>query len=310
MNTHPKARLGLAGRQAMVEMIEQGASFRSAARAFQVAPNTARKWWGRHLSGEGLRDRSSRPHGSPRMLAAQEQERICEVRRNTGWGPRLIAGVVRRPHSTVHATLLRHGISRRPRPKREQVVRYEWPCPGDLLHMDTKRYSRFDHPGHAVTGDRSDRNRHVGYEWAHSVVDDHSRLAHSELHPDERAETVVSFLERVLADYRARGIRVRRLMTDNHFSYTKSAALRELLRREGIRHITTRAYRPQTNGKVERFQQTMAREWGYGLAYASSEHRARAMPHWLRYYNERRPHSGIGDRPPLSRVHDLSGQDS
>lgn len=310
MTTHPKARLGLAGRQAMVEMIEGGASFRAAARAFAVAPNTARKWWHRHLEGERLHDRSSRPHHSPRTLPAEEQERICEVRRNTGWGPRLIAGVVSRPHSTVHSTLRRHGCSRRPRPKREEVRRYEWPCPGDLLHMDTKRYSRFSEPGHAVTGDRSSRNRRAGYEWAHSIVDDHSRFAHSELHPDERAETVVGFLERVLADYRRRGIKVSRLMTDNHFSYTKSQALRELLRREGIRHITTQAYRPQTNGKVERFQQTMAREWGYGLAYASSEHRARAMPHWLRYYNECRPHSGIGDRPPLSRVHDLSGQDT
>ncbi|HSD24117.1 MAG TPA: IS481 family transposase [Solirubrobacterales bacterium] len=312
MATHPKAKLGLAGRQAMVEMIEREGSIRAAARSFSVSPATAKKWWDRHLAGEPLHDRSSRPHRSPRMLAAEEQERICEVRRHTGWGPRLIAGVVHRPHSTVHATLRRHGISRRPRPKREEVRRYEWDCPGELLHMDTKRYSRFSRPGHAATGERSERNRNrgAGYEWAHSIVDDHSRLAHSELHPDERAGTVVGFLERVLGDYRAKGIKVRRLMTDNHFSYTKSAGLRELLRREGIRHITTQHYRPQTNGKVERFQQTMAREWGYGLAYASSEHRARALPHWLAYYNERRPHSGIGDRPPLSRVHDLSGQDS
>ena len=181
MATHPKAKLGPAGRQAMVSLIERGASFRAAARAFNVSPNTARKWWHRYLSGAGLSDRSSRPHRSPRMLPAQEQERICEVRRHTGWGPRLIAGVVERPHSTVHTTLRRHGISRRPRPKREEIRRYEWPCPGDLLHMDTKRYSRFLRPGHAVTGDRSDRNRHAGYEWVHSVVDDHSRLAHSEL---------------------------------------------------------------------------------------------------------------------------------
>jgi transposase InsO family protein len=310
MATHPKAKLGLAGRQALVETIEREGSIRAGARAFKVSPATAKKWWDRHRSGEGLRDRSSRPHRSPNMLPAAEQERICEVRRHTGWGPRLIAGVVRRPHSTVHTTLRRHGVSRRPRPGREQVHRYEWDCPGELLHMDTKRYARFDRPGHAATGDRSDRNRRAGYEWVHSIVDDHSRLAHSELHPDERAKTVVGFVERVLADYRARGIKVRRLMTDNHFSYTRSAALRELLRREGIRHITTRAYRPQTNGKVERFQQTMAREWGYGLVYASSEHRARALPHWLRYYNESRPHSGIGDRPPISRVHDLSGQDT
>jgi transposase InsO family protein len=300
----------LAGRQALVSAIERGASIRSAARAFNVSPATAHKWWRRRLAGEGLCDRSSRPHRSPRLLCAADQERICEVRRNTGWGPRLIAGVVARPHSTVHATLRRHGISRRPRPKREQVVRYEWPCPGDLLHMDTKRYSRFSEPGHAVTGDRSTRNRHAGYEWVHSIVDDHSRLAYSERHEDERAETVVGFVKRALVFFEAKGVTVRRLMTDNHFSYTRSSELAKLLGDRKIRHLTTRPYRPRTNGKVERFQQTMAREWGYGLAYASSEHRARAMPHWLRYYNERRPHSSIGDRPPASRVHDLSGQDS
>ncbi len=314
MATHPKAKLGLAGRQSMVSMIEGGDSIRAAARAFNVSPTTAKKWWDRHLSGESLRDRSIRPHHSPRMLCPEAQERICEVRRHTGWGPRLIAGVVGRPHSTVHATLRRHGISRRPRPKREEVRRYEWPCPGDLLHMDTKRYSRFDRPGHAVTGDRhrsgAEKRARIGYEWVHSIVDDHSRLAYSELHRDERAATVVGFVERALAFFEAEGVTVRRLMTDNHFSYTRSAKLAKLLRDRKIRHLTTQAYRPQTNGKVERFQQTMAREWGYGLAYASSGHRARAMPHWLRYYNERRPHSGIGGRSPISRVHDLSGQDS
>ena len=248
------------------------------------------------------------------MLPGQAQERICEVRRHTGWGPRLIAGVVGRPHSTVHATLRRHGISRPPKALRESAVRYEWPCPGDLLHMDTKRYARFSSPGHALTGDRhrsgAERRQRVGYEFAHSIVDDHTRLAFSELHPDERAETVAAFTARALAFFEGHGITAKRLMTDNAFTYTKSAQLRELLRRNGIRHRTTQPRRPQTNGKVERFQQTMAREWGYGLAYRSSEHRAKALPHWLAYYNERRPHSGIGDRPPISRVHDLSGQDS
>jgi len=319
MDIHPRAKLGLAGRHQLVSLVESGSSLRAAAAALSVSPATAHKWWHRWRDGDHaapcrtlacLHDRSSRPRRSPRMLSAADQERICEVRSHTGWGPRLIAGVVGRPHSTVHRTLRRNGISRRARARREQVVRYEWDCPGELLHMDTKRYARFAAPGHAVTGDRSERNRRAGYEWAHSIVDDHSRLAHSELHPDERADTVVGFVRRVLADYQQRGITVKRLMTDNHFSYTRSWALRELLRERGIRHITTQAYRPQTNGKVERFQQTMAREWGYGLAYRSSQHRARALPHWLRYYNERRPHSGIGDRPPVSRVHDVSGQDT
>lgn len=311
MRTHRNARLGPAGRKALVAMIKRGSSIRGAARAFSVSPATAHKWWHRQLAGEGLCDRSSRPNRSPRLLADEIQERICEVRRHTGWGPRLIAGVVGRPHSTVHRTLRRHGISRRPRPRREAVVRYEWPCPGDLLHMDTKRYARFNRPGHAVTGDRSSTKaaklERVGYEFAHSIIDDHSRLAFSELHADERAETVAGFTRRALAFFEGHGIRPRRLMTDNAWCYTHSAALAELLAERRIKHMTIRPRRPQTNGKVERFQQTMAREWGYGLTYASSAHRARALPHWLRYYNHHRPHSSIGDRPPISRVHDLSG---
>jgi len=297
-------------------------SLRAAAAALSVSPATAHKWWHRWLAATAaertalgcLADRSSRPRRSPRTLAAVEQERICEVRRHTGWGPRLIAGVTGHPHSTVHRALRRAGISRPPRQRRDQVVRYEWPCPGDLLHMDTKRYARFSQPGHAVTGDRTSswqRKRDgLGYEFAHSIVDDHSRLAYSELHPDEQALTVVGFMRRALAFFAAHGIRPQRLMTDNAWCYTHSRELAALLGRRGIRHLTTQPRRPQTNGKVERFQQTMAREWAYGLAYRSSDDRWRALPHWLDHYNERRPHSGIGDRSPISRVHDVSGQDS
>lgn len=177
--------------------------------------------------------------------------------------------------------------------------------------MDTKRYARFSRPGHAVTGNRftsrAEKLERVGYEFAHSIVDDHSRLAYSELHRDERAATVAAFTRRALAFFEARGIAAKRLMTDNAWCYTHSAELRELLASKRIRHLTIRPRRPQTNGKVERFQQTMAREWGYGLTYASSDHRAKALPHWLRYYNHSRPHSSIGGHPPISRVHDLSG---
>jgi transposase InsO family protein len=319
MNTHPRARLGLAGRHALVAMIGSGASIRAAARAFNVSPATAHKWWHRHRSEgpEGLRDRSSRPHRSPRMLGSSAQERICELRRRTGWGPRLIAGKTGHPHSTVHRTLARHGISRPPRPKREEPSRYEWPCPGDLLHMDTARYARFERPGHRMTGDRSQRSRRwmraetrVGYDYCHAIVDDHSRLAYVELHPDERARTVTGFMERALAFFARHGIEARRLITDNAFAYVRNSSLRELLAAREIRHLTTQPYRPRTNGKVERFHQTMAREWAYGMAYRSHRHRNRALPHWLRYYNQRRPHSGIGNRPPISRVHEVPGQDT
>jgi transposase InsO family protein len=150
----------------------------------------------------------------------------------------------------------------------------------------------------------------VGYDYAHAIVDDHSRLAFVELHSDERAQTVTEFVGRALAFFAEHGIEARRLMTDNAFAYSKNRSLRELLARREIKHLTTQPYRPRTNGKVERFHQTMAREWAYGMTYRSHRHRNRALPHWLEHYNGRRPHSGIGDRPPVSRVHDLSGQDS
>ena len=316
MKIHRNARLGLAGRHQLVQLIEAEGQ-RAAARRLSVSPATANKWWQRwQRAGDAqrqtlscLQDRSSRPQHSPRELAADEQERICEVRHHTGWGPRLIAGIVGRPHSTVHRTLQRGGCSRVPKPEREEVVRYEWPCPGDLLHMDTKRYACFEVPGHALTGDRSVQSRGAGWEYSHSIVDDHSRLAFAEILDSQDAKAVVEFTERALAFFEANGIVAKRLMTDNAWAYSKSKKLRKLLRKRKISHKRTRPRRPQTNGKVERFHQTMAREWGYGLLYASSEHRRRALPHWLRYYNERRPHSSIGDRPPISRVHDVSGQD-
>jgi transposase InsO family protein len=261
-----------------------------------------------------LFDRSSRPRRSPRQLAPELAERICACRRETGWGPRLVAGATGFAHSTVWKVLRRAGISRPPRAVREPANSYEWPCPGDLLHMDTSRYARFLRPGHAVTGDRSQRSRdwmkpetRVGYDFAHAIVDDHSRLAYVELHNDEKAATVTGFLERALLYYADHGITVKRLMTDNGFSYVKNRSLRELLAREEIRHITTRPYRPRTNGKVERFHQTMGREWAYGLAYRSHHHRNQALPHWLNHYNRTRPHSSLGDRPPISRVHNVRG---
>jgi transposase InsO family protein len=209
------------------------------------------------------------------------------------------------------------GLSRRPRTPRDALRRYEWPCPGDLLHMDTARYARFERPGHRATGDRSQRSRNwmadgtrVGYDFAHAIVDDHSRLAYVELHSDERAQTVTEFVARALTWFEGRGITSRRLMSDNAWSYTHNRSLRELLLTREVRHLTTKPYRPQTNGKVERFHQTMRREWAYGMTYRSSHHRDEALPHWLEHYNQRRPHSGIGNRPPISRVHNLCGQDS
>jgi transposase InsO family protein len=180
--------------------------------------------------------------------------------------------------------------------------------------MDTARYARFGRPGHRVTGDRSTTKarklEHVGYDFAHAIVDDHSRLAYVELHSDERAQTVTEFVARALKWFEGHGIIAKRLMSDNAWSYNHNRSLRELLAAREIKHLRTKPYRPQTNGKVERFHQTMRREWAYGLSYRSHRHRNEALPHSLEHYNTRRPHTGIGNRPPISRVHNLCGQNT
>jgi transposase InsO family protein len=166
-------------------------------------------------------------------------------------------------------------------------------------------------PGHRLTGDRSSQDRHHpdGVDVVHAIVDDHSRLAYAEIHDNQQATTVVGFLERALTFYEQYGISVKRLMTDNAWQYARSRELRRLLERHGIRHLKTRPYRPRTNGKVERFHQTIAREWAYGLIYQTHRDRAQALPHWLNHYNTARPHSSLGGQAPISRVHNLRGQD-
>jgi transposase InsO family protein len=177
--------------------------------------------------------------------------------------------------------------------------------------MDVKRYPRFARPGHAVTGDRTkthDAKVHpLGHDYFHAIVDDHSRIAYGELLDDERAATVTAFVDRALMWFAARGISTRRLMTDGAWSYTHNRGLRELLSERAIRHIVTPPYTPQWNGKVERFHQTMEREWAKGLRYRNSSARNQALPHWLAYYNERRPHSALAGQPPISRARNLSG---
>jgi len=284
MYLHANAKLGLAGRRALVCAIEDGRSLKAAAACFNVSPATAHRWWHRWLDANQearrslscLLDRSSRPRRSPRQLAPELAEVICACRRKTGWGPRLVAGATGFCHSTVWKVLKRAGISRPPRPLREPANRYEWPCPGDLLHMDTSEYVRFQRPGHRVTGDRSTQQRQQrdGVDFVHAIVDDHTRLAYAEIHPDQKAATAAAFLERALAFYSHHGITAKRLMTDNAWIYVRSRAMRQLLNSHEIRHLTTKPYRPRTNGKVERLHQTMAREWAYGLTYRTHHDRS------------------------------------
>jgi transposase InsO family protein len=320
---HPKAALGPAGRIELARLqVEDGWSERAAAAALSTSHQTARRWKLRRLaataeqlqSGCWAQDRSSRPHRSPGRCSAEVEQLVCQERRRTGWGPRLISGQLNIPHSTVHAILARHGLSRQPRAERDAVCRYEWPCPGDLIQVDTKRLARFSRPGHKVTGDRSttsaDKREKVGWEFCHSAIDDHTRIAYTEIHRDEKAGTVVGFIDRALAFYATLGITVRRLQTDNAWTYTHNSALRDLLAQHGIAHRTIPPRMPKRNGKVERYQQTLAREWAYGQRYRSSDARAAALTHWLKHYNHGRPHSSLGGATPLSRATNLSGQDS
>jgi transposase InsO family protein len=255
-------------------------------------------------------DRSSRPRRSPRRTADEVEARVCAARERTGWGPRLIAGETGVAHSTVHAILVRHGRSRAPTAPRERFTRYEWPCPGDLLHMDVKRYPRFQRPGPEFGGGirhrtAADVHARPGWEFFHAVVDDHTRLAYGELLADERAPTTTAFMTRALAWFAGHGISVRRVMTDGAWSYTHNNALRDLFREQRIRHIVTPPYTPRWNGKVERFHQTMDREWARGMRYRNSTARNHALPHWLEHYNHRRPHSSLGGQPPITRAHNL-----
>lgn len=307
----------------LAELCElEGWSRRQAAAWRRVSAGTVQYWVDRRraaceeelVTGEWAEDRPSTPRHQPRLTSAADHDRVCRARERTGWGPRLIAVEVGMAHATVSRCLVRRGCSRRPRPARGEVFRHEWPCPGDLLQMDTKQFPRFTSPGHAVTGDRSrtgtEKRQRVGIEFAHSVIDDHTRIAYTELHPDERAPTVTAFLARALAFYRGIGIEPKRVQTDNAFTYTNNRSLAQLLAAEGISHHTIRPRTPRHNGKVERYQQTLGREWGLGMSYRSSTARARALPHWLEHYNRTRNHSGIGNRPPISRVQNLSRQDN
>jgi transposase InsO family protein len=294
--------------------LDQKLSRREAALQRRVSVATVQYWIARYrsaseaerVSGEWAQDRPSTPHRQPQRSSEAVHDRVVAERERTGWGPRLIAGELGLAHATVSRCLKRRGMSRMPRPEREEVRRFEWPCPGDLLQMDTKRLARFTRPGHKVTGNRTtsgaEKRQRVGWEFCHSIIDDHSRLVFTEIHPDERAQTVTEFVARALAFFAGHGITARRLQTDNAWTYIHNRSLRELLDQNGIKHRRIPPRTPKRNGKVERYQQTLAREWAYGQRYRSSQARAAALPYWLMHYNTVRPHSSLGNRPPISRI--------
>jgi transposase len=301
-----------------IELVElclnDGFTRRQAAAWRRVSVSTVQHWIDRYRaaseddqrSGAWANDRPSTPHHQPGLSSPETHDRVCEARQRTGWGPRLIASDLGLSHATVSRCLKRRGMSRAAGSPREKVQRFEWPCPGDLIQNDVKKFARFDRPGHAVTGDRfrtgKEKRAGVGYEFAHTAIDDHSRLAYTELHRDEKAATVVAFTKRAIAFFAAHGITIERWQTDNAWTYTKNIELAGVFAEHGIRHRTIRPRTPKHNGKVERYQQTLKREWALGQRYRSSDARAAALPHWLQHYNHDRNHSSLGNRPPITRV--------
>jgi transposase InsO family protein len=291
------------GRAHLVEQIDV-VGLTAAAEAAAVSRRTARKWQRRHASEgvAGLQDRSSRPGRSPRRSDARKIERAVALRRKQRLTYVCIAERVGLSKSTVARACQAAGLARLPPLQAQAAVkRYERKSAGELLHLDTKKLGCFDKPGHRVTGDRTQTTYRAGWQALHVAIDDHSRVGFSLMLADERAPSACAFLVAALRYYRALGVRVERVMTDNGSAY-KSRRFAKLLRRLGIRHLRTRPYTPRTNGKAERFIQTLLREWAYAFVYPTSNHRADELQPWMHHYNFHRPHSATEHRPPASRL--------
>src|SRR5262245_57988572 len=310
MKLHANAALSLNKRRRLVQRVSEGElSLAEAARAAEVSEPTARKWVARHRSeGEGgLLDRPSAAH---RVHNRTEEDRIgaiCALRRLRMTGAE-IAEVLAMPETTVSGILTRSGLGRLGRLGQEPARRYERSRPGELIHIDVKKLGRISHAGHRVLG--RGRGRHGGkgthgWEFVHVCVDDATRFAYVEVLGDERASTAVGFLRRCLAHYRRHGVRVSSVMTDNGSAY-RSAVHAIACRALGLKHLRTRPYRPQTNGKAERFIRTVLGGWAYGAIYRSSAERTAALEGWLWRYNFKRNHGALGRRPPAARLAELN----
>lgn len=304
MNIHKNARLSLARRIELVRDITMhGLTAGQAAELHGVTAPTARKWLGRYLiDGQaGLHDASSRPAVSPRAIPPAKAVAIVELRRKRLTQAR-IAAALGVSKSTVGRVLARAGLSRlADLQPAEPVVRYEHDAPGDMLHIDTKRLGRIERPSHRVTGNRRDSVDGAGWEMLFVAVDDHARIAFTDMHPDEKWPQAVQFLHNAVAYFASLGVRVHRVLTDNGSAF-RSRQFAQACAELGIRHKFTRAYRPQTNGKAERFIQSALREWAYGFTYQHSSERTAALDHWNHHYNWHRPHQGIGGAAPMSRL--------
>jgi transposase InsO family protein len=303
MDIHQNARLLPRARAALAEEILKGRPVRAVAAGFRVSERTARKWLIRFQREGvyGMGDRSSRPRHSPFRTAPDVERRVEQLRRQRFTGAQ-IARETGLSRATVFRTLKRLGLNRLSRLEPAlPIQRYEHAAPGDLIHLDIKRLGRFTQTGHRITGDRTQKSRGAGWEFLHVSIDDHSRVALTDLFADQRTQSAVTFLKSVVARYRALGVCVSRVLTDNGSCY-RSRQFRTACRHLGLKHIFTRPYTPRTNGKAERFIQTALREWAYSTAYNSSEERACHLPHWLHRYNWHRPHGSLSGQVPVSRL--------
>lgn len=313
---HRNAPLTETGRLRLARcVVEDGWSVRRAAERFQVSPTTASRWASRYreLGEAGMRERSCRPHRSPRRTPTRTERRIIKVRVLRRWGPARIAHLLRLVPSTVHRVLVRYKLARLTHLDRATgrvIRRYERERPGELVHVDIKKLGNIpDGGGHKTLGRQAGRRTraNAGYSYIHTAVDDHSRLAYSEIHTDEKKETAIAFWSRAQAFFTSTGITIERVLTDNGACY-KSHAWRDALAQAGIAHKRTRPYRPQTNGKVERLNRTMLDEWAYARPYHSEQERRDTFPAWLHTYNHHRGHTALKGQPPASRVPNLTGQ--
>jgi transposase InsO family protein len=305
MNIHKNARLTPSGRERIVRQIESGQTPEATAHAAGVCPRTARKWFERYRREglAGLHDRSSRPHRLYRPTPAAVVERVAQLRRQRFTGKQIAAELGVSP-ATVSRILKRLGLNRIDALEPAAPVRrYERARPGEMIHIDIKKLGRFNRVGHRITGDRrgQSNSRGIGWEFVHVAIDDHSRVAFAKIMASEKKHCATAFLKAAVAYYASLGIKVERVMTDNGSCY-KSFAFRRLCKRLGLKHIRTKPYTPRTNGKAERFIQTGLREWAYARAYRNSRDRKAAMIPWLHQYNWHRPHAGIGDKVPISRL--------
>jgi transposase InsO family protein len=286
-------------------VMEGGSSKAAAARAFHTTPKTVAKWVARFRAEgvAGLQDRSSRPRSSPSQAAPAACERVEALRRQRHTGEQ-IAAEVGVSAATVSRILKRLGLNRLSALEpAEPIRRYERAAPGEIIHIDIKKLGKFNRIGHRITNDRAgqSKTRGIGWEYVHLAIDDHSRLAYSEILPDEKRGSCLHFLFNALRFFRSLGVKVERIMTDNGSSF-RSRRYAKALRRLKIKHLRTKPYTPKTNGKAERFVQTSLREWAYARAYETSEDRAAELPFWLHRYNWHRPHGSIGAKPPISRI--------